>query len=76
MPRVVPKGGSHVAGGFVPEGAIVSMAQWPAYHSAQNFSDPEAFKPERYLEPEKFPNDNFDVLQPFSTGPRNCIGKK
>lgn len=76
MPRVVPRGGGTIAGGFVPEGTVVSMAQWPANHSARNFSEPEAFKPERFLEPERFPHDNFDVLQPFSMGPRNCIGKK
>lgn len=76
MPRIVPKGGGNIAGSFVPEGTIVAVAQWPANHSTRNFSDPEAFKPERFLEPEKFPNDNFDALQPFSTGPRNCIGKK
>lgn len=76
MPRVVPEGGAMIAGQFVPEGTIVSVAQWPANHSVRNFSDPEQFKPERFLEPEKFAHDDFDVLQPFSTGPRNCIGKK
>ncbi|KAG6361272.1 hypothetical protein INS49_009497 [Diaporthe citri] len=29
MPRVVPKGGANVAGHFVPEGTIVSVAQLP-----------------------------------------------
>lgn len=76
MPRVVPPGGGTIAGQFVVEGTVVSMAQWPANHSARNFSEPEAFKPARFLEPARFPDDDFDVLQPFSTGPRNCIGKK
>lgn len=76
MPRVVPKGGAHVAGQFVPEGTSVCAAQYAMNHCSRNFSDPFSFKPERFLEPEKFPDDDFDVLQPFSNGPRNCIGKK
>lgn len=76
MPRVVPKGGAHVAGDFVPEGTTVATAQYPMNHSARNWSEPESFRPERFLEPEKFPNDCLDALQPFSFGPRNCIGRK
>lgn len=75
LPRVVPKGGAHVAGHFVPEGTVVGVAQWPMNHSKRNFSDPFAFKPERFLTPEKFPDDKLDAVQPFSTGPRDCIGK-
>ncbi|ROV97385.1 hypothetical protein VMCG_06862 [Cytospora schulzeri] len=75
MPRVVPKGGAHVAGHFVPEGTVVSVAQYPMFHSSRNFSEPFSFKPERFTEPEKFPGDRIDVVQPFSVGPRDCIGK-
>ncbi|KAF3766484.1 putative cytochrome P450 monooxygenase [Cryphonectria parasitica EP155] len=75
MPRVVPKGGGHVAGQFVPEGTTVAAAQYAMYNTSRNFSDPFSFKPERFLEPEKFPNDDRNALQPFSSGPRNCIGK-
>lgn len=76
MPRLVPKGGAYIAGQFVPEGTSVCAAQYAMNHSSRNFSDPFSFKPERFLEPAKFPSDDFDVLQPFSNGPRNCIGKK
>lgn len=76
MSRVVPKGGAHIAGQFVPEGTSVAAAQYPMNHCSRNFKDSLSYKPERFLEPEKFPDDRFDVLQPFSTGPRNCIGKK
>lgn len=52
-----------------------------AYWSPTNFHDAAAFRPERWL-PEStrnpsspFYNDNRAVLQPFSVGPRNCIGR-
>ena len=55
---------------------IVSVSQWSAYHSARNFKDPDKFIPERWLGDPAFSGDVKEVLQPFSTGPRNCIGKK
>lgn len=76
MPRVVPKGGAHVAGHFVPQGTVVSVAQYPMFHSSRNISDPFSFKPERFIEPDKFPGDRIDAVQAFSVGPRDCIGKK
>jgi cytochrome P450 len=52
-----------------------------AYWLPRNFHDPDAFHPERWL-PEsttnhssQFYNDNRAALQPFSIGPRNCIGR-
>lgn len=37
---------------------------------------PDAFIPERWLgQDSRFENDNRDAFQPFSTGPRNCIGR-
>lgn len=76
MARVVPRGGAHVGGQFVPEGTTVCAAQYPMNHCSRNFADSFSFRPERFLEPERFPGDHLDVLQPFSSGPRNCIGKK
>lgn len=76
LPRVVPKGGANIAGRFVPENTVVAVAQWPMNHSARNFSDPFAFRPERFLAPEDFPADKLDAAQAFSLGPRDCIGKK
>lgn len=76
MDRVVPAGGAMVAGRFVPGGTTVGVAQYALTHARANFSEPFAFKPERFLEPGKFPDDQFEAMQPFSVGPRNCIGKK
>lgn len=57
------------------------MHQSAAYQSPLNFHRADEFLPERWLPPAKedpsspFYTDNRDVLQPFSVGPRNCIGR-
>lgn len=55
----------------------MQVAQWAAYHSSANFSQPELFAPERWLQDPSsiFAFDKRDVFEPFSIGPRNCIGK-
>ena len=54
------------------------MAQYAVFRSPTNFADPEEYIPERWLpgaDP-KYANDKREALQPFSFGPRNCIGRK
>ena len=46
------------------------------FHSFRNFEDPDSFIPERWLKDPKYAGDDRTALQPFSFGPRNCIGKK
>jgi cytochrome P450 len=56
----------------------ISFNQWSAYRSPKNFTQPNEFLPERWLQSEKgsrFDMDKKATLQPFSFGPRNCIGK-
>lgn len=57
---------------------IAGIWPWAAHHSPYNFHDCESFVPERWLPdaPAEFRGDNKDAFQPFSTGPRNCVGKK
>jgi cytochrome P450 len=74
LPRVTPKGGARIAGVFVPEDTAVSVWQWAAYHSTRNFAQPFDFLPERWLDNPH--GDKLDAVQPFSIGPRNCIGRK
>jgi averantin hydroxylase len=55
----------------------VVVQPYAAFHSPSNFHLPDSFIPERFLDgrDSEFKNDNRDVLQPFSVGPRNCIGR-
>ncbi|KAL4799279.1 benzoate 4-monooxygenase cytochrome P450 [Aspergillus venezuelensis] len=73
LPRVVPKGGGTVDGYMIPAGTIVSTNPVAAGLSSSNFTDPYEFRPERWLE-----NRHSDILeasQPFSLGPRGCLGR-
>ncbi len=40
------------------------------------FGDPMAFKPERWLAAGEQPEDVLAAAQPFSLGPRACLGRK
>jgi cytochrome P450 len=54
----------------------VAVPQWALYHREKYFTEPNAFHPERFLGDSKFAKDRRDALQPFSVGPRNCLGRK
>ncbi|KAK1975067.1 cytochrome P450 monooxygenase [Colletotrichum cereale] len=73
--RVVPAGGATISGHYVPAGTTVAVAPWAASHSDINFVDPEEFRPERWLGDPKYVGDKLHASQPFSLGPRGCIGK-
>ncbi|KAG6368859.1 hypothetical protein INS49_003075 [Diaporthe citri] len=78
-PRVSP--GAELEGEHIPKGTVVTIFQWATYHNADNFHDPDNFRPERWLpanhelyEP-VFSNDNKQCFHPFSFGIRDCVGK-
>ncbi|KAH8668484.1 isotrichodermin C-15 hydroxylase [Xylariales sp. PMI_506] len=75
LPREVPKGGATVAGHFLPGGTVTAVWQWAINHDAACWTDPMEFRPERFMGDPKYKNDQLDAMQPFSTGPRNCIGR-
>ncbi|CZR68230.1 related to cytochrome P450 CYP3/CYP5/CYP6/CYP9 subfamilies [Phialocephala subalpina] len=75
LPRVTPPEGCTIAGRFVPGNTSVAVNHWSAYHSRSNFKRPYDFIPERWTGDAEFKDDNRKVLQPFSVGPRNCIGR-
>ncbi|KAJ5435127.1 Cytochrome P450 [Penicillium cf. griseofulvum] len=72
MPRVVPPQGESYNGNFIPGGTIVSVSPYTIHRDPKLFSEPNVFKPERWL------GDNTLELEraliPFSTGSRMCPG--
>ncbi|KAL8727540.1 MAG: hypothetical protein Q9181_005669 [Wetmoreana brouardii] len=76
----VPLGLPRISPGFVlhdkhiPEGAEIYTSTWTVTHDPQHFCEPMEFKPERWLDPDS--TDLKDASQPFSLGPRACIGRK
>ncbi|KAJ8119720.1 hypothetical protein ONZ43_g3395 [Nemania bipapillata] len=75
LPRIVPKGGNTIAGNWVPQDTAVSVWQLAANYSSRNFTRPKGFHPERFLGDPEFSKDDLSVVQPFSLGPRNCVGR-
>ncbi|KAF2732593.1 cytochrome P450 monooxygenase [Polyplosphaeria fusca] len=73
-PRVVPPGGDFIDGNWVPGGVTVSVGAWATSHNPSHFRDPDAFVPERWIDGE-YDTDVKKGTQPFSLGPRNCIGR-
>lgn len=71
LPRRSP--GISVDGTWVPEGTEFYTSPWTVAHDARNFHDPMIFKPERWIGTNKV--DNKEASQPFSLGPRQCIGR-
>ncbi|KAK4167838.1 cytochrome P450 [Cladorrhinum sp. PSN259] len=80
---VVGSGGSKsavIAGHVVPAGTMVEVGQWAMNHDEEYWHDPWMYRPERFLDggdgdEKSGQRDLIDALQPFSYGPRNCIGR-
>ncbi|PCH02610.1 Cytochrome P450, E-class, group I [Penicillium occitanis (nom. inval.)] len=74
LPRLVPPGGRTVCGVWLPGGP------YSLYRNAQKFHLATTFIPERWLpaasrDPDSlFFQDERSAVQPFSTGPRSCMG--
>lgn len=80
LPRVVPLRGETIDGAFVPAGTTVGVNHFSCYRHPKNFYRSCDFLPERWLMKEgnaaaPFDRDNRACMQPFSFGPRNCLGK-
>jgi len=71
----------HLQKGFKSSGigrpqTSMGMAQYAVFRSPWNFKDPQVYLPERWLDDnEEYACDKKEALQPFSFGPRNCIGR-
>ncbi|KAI1830212.1 hypothetical protein DTO006G1_8639 [Penicillium roqueforti] len=75
LPRVCPEAGAEVLGEYIPATTFVSIHQWALYRREEYFKDPNTYHPERFLGDPSFADDRREVLQPFHTGPRNCLGR-
>ncbi|RAL12477.1 cytochrome P450 [Aspergillus homomorphus CBS 101889] len=77
----VTEASTTLKGFTIPPYTQVGLHQLSAYTSPSNFRRPDCFLPERWNTEvpsnpaSPFYNDNREVFQPFSAGPRNCIGK-
>ncbi|KAI5918191.1 cytochrome P450 [Camillea tinctor] len=74
VPRIIPEGGNFVLGKWLPAGTRVSVHQTATYRSPANFKNPDQYVPERWLGSPEYKDDNRESHQPFSVGPRNCLG--
>ncbi|KAK4941421.1 hypothetical protein LTR10_018690 [Elasticomyces elasticus] len=72
--RTVPKGGDMIDGHWVAGGTSVAVSSWAAAHNPVNFADCDKFIPERWIDP-AYDSDLKKAAQPFSLGPRGCIGR-
>lgn len=75
LPRVVPAPGVTIDGRHVPGGSIVYSHHLSTYRNPNNFRDAYDFIPERWLD-DSYASDAKSALNPFSVGPRACLGKK
>lgn len=77
FPRRTPPEGATIAGKHVPGNYAVGVNGYAATLSETNFALADEFHPERWLADTdaRFRRDDKKAHQPFSTGPRNCLGK-
>ncbi|XP_065220964.1 cytochrome P450 4C1-like isoform X2 [Planococcus citri] len=59
----------------IPPGTSVLVNVYSLHRDPENFPDPNAFNPDRFLTGELANKNPFSYI-PFSAGPRNCIGQK
>ncbi|KAH6680968.1 cytochrome P450 [Halenospora varia] len=77
LPRVVGKDGDVICGRFVPGNTIVTISHFAAFRSSKNYTEPNTFKPERWLADSNSADyDKLEAVFPFSLGPRTCIAKE
>jgi cytochrome P450 len=82
--RKVLQGGTEIDGQVIPEGTIVGVSLYQIHRYEKYFPRPHDFLPERWIlgskglgfeVTEQTLNTAKQALIPFSTGPRNCVGK-
>ncbi|XRM46065.1 hypothetical protein ABZX51_009122 [Aspergillus tubingensis] len=81
LPRQVPPGGSTVCGTWLPGGTSVSLQAYTLNRDPSRFHAASSFIPDRWLPDalnnpnSPFYHDDRQAVQPFSMGPRSCLGQ-
>ncbi|KAG9009675.1 hypothetical protein FRB94_011680 [Tulasnella sp. JGI-2019a] len=74
LPRVAPPGGLNILGKHFPEGSILSVPTYTLHRDTSIWAeDSEDYRPERWFEID--PADSQKAFNPFSLGPRGCVGR-
>ncbi|KAK4500741.1 hypothetical protein PRZ48_008931 [Zasmidium cellare] len=79
LPRVVPEGGTTIAGQFFPAGTVVGVNPYVLHRDKDVYGeDAETFRPERWLKSDTDPETLARMESswcPFGAGSRTCIGR-
>jgi cytochrome P450 len=75
LSRVVPADGATVCGEWLPSGTTIGVHHLSTYRNEDLSRKPYEFHPEHGLGDTEFKDDKLDAMEPFSVGPRNCVGK-
>lgn len=76
VPRAVHAAGQEILGRWVPGGTRASVHHWSTYRDPENFHEPDAFAPERWLgQDPNYADDSRESFQPFGYGSRSCVGQ-
>lgn len=77
LPRVVPPGGVHLCGKFIPEGTVIGCNAWTIHQDREVFGeDADRFRPERWIDNTEEHIYRMEALSfHFGAGNRVCIGR-
>ncbi|KAK0202475.1 cytochrome P450 monooxygenase pc-bph [Desarmillaria ectypa] len=74
LPHVAPEGGMMILGNYFPAGTVISVPTYTIHRDPAVFGDDvEEFRPERWFERDSASMSK--AFNPFSFGPRACIGR-
>ena len=75
LPRRTPIEGAEICGKSIPGDVSIGINQFATYRMSEHFKNPWEFHPERWLGDPEYKDDHLDAMEPFSVGPRNCLGR-
>ena len=76
LQRVTPPEGMVINSKHVPGNTVVTIPTYTLHRDERNFSSPNSFMPERWIDAKSVENHNVKAFNPFSYGPTGCVGKQ